>query len=338
MKTTTFRAPPNSGKTSSRARINKVLARKINLRRVLVPVDFSRASVAAIDYAIKLAGRFGAEVNVVHVMEPVSPLVGIRGMPLYIPEAETEDRIRRHLRGVARSHGIPLRPEHIHAIKGQPFAEICRLARKIGIDLIVIPTHGHTGLTRLALGSTAERVVRYAHCPVLVLRQTKAKAGRNGKLVFPRLPFRKIVVPVDFSDCSLKGLSYAKELAKAFDARLVILHSVHLQYYVTSDEYARYDFPMVMEQTERFAERQLRDLMEKTDWEGIKVESALEIGHAGEQVCDRAKDRKADLIVTSTHGRTGLKHVFIGSTAEYVVRHAPCPVLVVPSHERTFPR
>ena len=78
----------------------------------------------------------------------------------------------------------------------------------------------------------------------------------------------------------------------------------------------------------------MRDLIEKTDWEGIEVESSLQIGHAGQQICARAIDHHADVIVTSTHGTTGFKHILVGSTAEYVVRHASCPVLIVPSHER----
>ena len=81
----------------------------------------------------------------------------------------------------------------------------------------------------------------------------------------------------------------------------------------------------------------MRALVEETDWDGVKVENSVENGHAGEQICRRAQELGADLIVTSTHGRTGLKHVLLGSTAEYVVRHAPCPVLVVPSHERPPP-
>lgn len=132
----------------------------------------------------------------------------------------------------------------------------------------------------------------------------------------------------------MKGLDYAKALAKQFGSTLVLLHSVHLEYYVASDEYARYDLPMLMQQVEKTAKKQMRDLVQRTDWEGIKVETSLEVGHAGEQICDRAQDRHADLIVTSTHGMTGLKHILLGSTAEYVVRHAHCPVLVVPSRER----
>jgi nucleotide-binding universal stress UspA family protein len=89
-----------------------------------------------------------------------------------------------------------------------------------------------------------------------------------------------------------------------------------------------------MQQAEQVARRQMRDLIEKTDWEGIEVKPSLQIGHAGQQICARAAGQRADLIVTSTHGTTGFKHILVGSTAEYVVRHATCPVLVVPSHER----
>ena len=90
-----------------------------------------------------------------------------------------------------------------------------------------------------------------------------------------------------------------------------------------------------MQEVEKAAREQMNDLVRRTEWEGVKIDTALEVGHAGQQICDRAQDRHANLIVTSTHGRTGLKHVLIGSTAEYVVHHAHCPVLVVPSHERS---
>lgn len=89
-----------------------------------------------------------------------------------------------------------------------------------------------------------------------------------------------------------------------------------------------------MQQAEKTAEEKMRDLVRNTDWSGVKVETSLQIGHVGQQICDRIKDLAADLIITSTHGATGFKHIFLGSTAEYVVRHASCPVLVVPSHER----
>jgi nucleotide-binding universal stress UspA family protein len=234
------------------------------------------------------------------------------------------------LKDVARKFGIEIRGGFTHAVEGRPFAEICRLAREHEIDLIVVPTRGNTGLKHLLLGSTAERIVRYSPCPVLVVHPRL----HDGKRA---LRFENILAPVDFSECSLKGLEYAKRLAKQFRSKLIVLNSVALQYYITNDEYARYDLPVLMQQEEESSRRRMRDLIDKTDWEGIEVRPSLQIGHAGQQICARAAGHDADLIVTSTHGTTGFKHILVGSTAEYVVRHAPCPVLVVPSHDRPRP-
>ena len=329
MKTATLNKPVRPA-ISPRTTKRKNAVSRMKIRKILVPVDFSEASLAAIDRASRLATRFGAELNLVHVFEPQPPFVGTNDIPIYIPDAEAEVHAREHLRSVAEVHELPLRPEHIHVRKGRPYEEICYLARELGMDLIVIPTRGNTGWKHLALGSTAERVVRYSPCPVLIVRPG-TKADENGQAPAGSVSFRNIVVPVDFSDFSREALDYAKNLAREFGSTLLLLHSVYLQYYVTNDEYARYDFPLVMEGLEKFAQEQMRELVRNTARDGIKVESMLEVGHAGEQICDRAKDRNADLIVTATHGRTGLKHALIGSTAEFVVRHASCPVLVVPT-------
>jgi nucleotide-binding universal stress UspA family protein len=310
--------------------MHKLAAKKISVRKILVPVDFSKPSIAAIDYATRVATRLGAELNLIHVFEPQCPLVAMNAMPLCLPDPEARLRVRTDLETTAKRHEIPLRAEHIHVKEGRPFEEICRVARTIDVDLIIIPTRGNTGLKHLVLGSTAERVIRHSPCPVLVLK-AGSETGRNGKLPAASITFRKIIVPTDFSDCSMKGLAYAKNLAHEFDSTVVLLHSVHFRYYVASDEYARYDFPLLMQQVEKAAQRQMHELVKHTDWKGVKVEPTVEIGHAGQQICDRAQDRRADLIVTATHGLTGLKHALIGSTAEFVVRHAHCPVLVVPT-------
>jgi len=132
----------------------------------------------------------------------------------------------------------------------------------------------------------------------------------------------------------MAGVACAKRLAHDFGSTLVLMHSIHLHYYVTNDEYTRYDLPLLLSEMEKAAQTQLRNLVKQTDWKGVKVEWVVEIGHPGQQICERAKSRQADLIVTATHGRTGLSHIFIGSTAEFVVRHAHCPVLVVPTRAK----
>lgn len=308
----------------------------LNLKNVLVPIDFSEPSLEAVEAALPLAKEFGAELHLIHVFEPDYPITSMVALPLVVPELQVGQRVRRHLKDVAKQHSVMLERGNVHAAKGKAFAEICRVARDREIDLIVMATRGNTGLKHLALGSTAERVVRYAPCPVLVVRPvtSKRKQSRNGEVEGSRIRFRTIMVPTDFSACSQKGLNYAKSLAKRFGSRLTLINSVALQYYVTSDEYATYDFPLLMQQASRAARKDMRDLITKTNWEGIKVKRSLQIGHAGQEICARAEAEAAELIVTSTHGRTGLEHVLLGSTAEYVVRHAPCPVLVIPSHER----
>ena len=306
---------------------------KLQIRNVLVPIDFSAPSLEAIEAALPLIKHFGADLHLVHVFEPDYPASSMVAIPLVVPELEVGERVRR-LRDVAEDYSVPLRRENIHAIKGRPFEEICRLAQEIDIDLIVIATRGNTGLKHLLLGSTAERVVRYSPCPVLVVRGSDSRKKPAPKLA----TFRKILVPVDFSDCSMKGLEYAKELAREFRAKLILLHSIALQYYVASDEYARYDLPLLLEQIDEAAKQHMRDLVQQTNWNGVEVEASIQIGHAGQQICVEAGDRKADLIAISTHGRTGFKHVLLGSTAEYVVRHASCPVLVVPSRDRALPK
>jgi len=311
--------------------LQKSRPESLELKKILVPVDFSESSGSALHYAVHLAGPFGAELHLVHVYEPDSAFIDSTALPVIVPARQHRSRLQRQLREFANKHCIPTSNRKLYTIAGAPFEQICRFATNLDVDLIVISTRGNTGLKHLILGSTAERVVRNAPCPVLVLRSNNGQIGRNGRSQNVVSPFRTIVVPIDFSDCSMRGLVYAKKLAKQFGSTLVLLHSIHLQYYVSSDEYARYDFSSVMKASEEVALEQLRDLVRTTRAERFKVESALEIGHAGQQICERSHDRQADLIVTSTHGHTGLKHVFLGSTAEYVVRHAKCPVLVVPT-------
>jgi nucleotide-binding universal stress UspA family protein len=306
----------------------------LQMRNVLVAIDFSAPSLEAIEAALPLIKHFGADLHLVHVFEPEYPLSSMAAIPLVVPELAVGQRARQRLRDLAKDYSVPLSRENIHAIKGRPFEEICRLAQELDIDLIVIATRGNTGLKHLVLGSTAERVVRYSPCPVLVVRGSDSKKKPTRQLA----TFRKILVPVDFSDCSMKGIRYAKELAREFKAKLILLHSTALQYYVASDEYARYDLPLLLEQIDEAAKQQMRDLVQQTNWNRVEVETSIQIGHAGQQICAEAGDRKADLIAISTHGRTGFEHVLLGSAAEYVVRHASCPVLVVPSRERALPK
>ena len=227
---------------------------------------------------------------------------------------------------VAQDQALALRRVSLHAA-GRPYEQICRLARRLEIDLIITATRGRTGLKHLALGSTAERVVRHAPCPVLVVHPPTDRPVVAA--AFKRGPGADRFLTV----CRA-GLAYAQALAMQFGSRLILLHSVDLSYYSTSPEYVLYDLPPLVEAAEKSAREQMLELISATDWEDLEVRHTIENGHPGEEVCRCARVLDADLIVTSTHGRTGLKRILLGSTAEYIVRHASCPVLVVPSHQR----
>jgi len=323
MRTETRPANTSRSQTSKRDVANKQDPQALQIRNVLVPVDFSAPSLRVLEFAVPLIKHFGADLHLVHVFATDHPFTGLVGMPFVLPELEISRSIDGQLKNVAQKYSIDVSPENLHVLKGRAFEEICRLAQDTGIDLIVIATRGNTGLKHLALGSTAERVVRHSSCPVLITHDGKPFGAMTG--------FRKILVPTDFSECSMEGLAYAKAFAKHFKSKITLLNSIHFQYYVASDECGRYDLPRLVQQAEIFGRDQMRDLVEKTDWDGLEVETSLQSGHPGQQICEHARDSDVDLIVTSTHGSTGLTHLLLGSVAEYVVRHAHCPVLVVPS-------
>jgi universal stress protein A len=137
------------------------------LQKILVPVDFSDCSKKALRYAIPFAREFGAELALIHVVEPY-PSIPEMG-PV---EVETLRDGRSALEDLRRTIGEAT-PVKALLRTGAPSTEIVECARELGTDLIIISTHGHKGLTRMFLGSTAEKVVRYAPCPVLIVRESE---------------------------------------------------------------------------------------------------------------------------------------------------------------------
>jgi nucleotide-binding universal stress UspA family protein len=214
----------------------------------------------------------------------------------------------------------------VHGRTGRAFDQICRFAREIEADLVVMSTHGRTGLKRLFLGSNAERVVQHSESPVLVVRQSEREFVADGK----PLQIQTILVPTDFSESSLEALDYAVEFGRQFGARLVLFHSYSVPEFMTTDPYGPHNMPPTPEQARSAADDQMREFVKGLDFGEADFETQITMGRAAEEICDYAEKQKIDLIITSTHGRTGLMHVLIGSVAEHVVRHAHSPVLVVP--------
>ncbi len=302
---------------------------------ILVPIDFSELSIQAIDTAKRLAHRFGASVHLAHVhhwqypTDFMGPVLSAGNRPVSFEEHRRET-LAEELKTLARKSGLSP-TEATHLIEGpSAFHEICKLAKELPADLIVMPTHGHTGLKHVFLGGTAERVVQHSPCPVFVSREnTDALKGRFAS------PINTIVVPVDFSACSQEGLSYAVSFADRVGAKVIVFHAVYPGYIYTSDGLALYDLSGLEKAARKNAERQMQEFVRSAEFGTVKFETKIVLGAPVPEICSFADEHKIDLIVTSTHGWTGLKHVLMGSTAEQIVRHAPCSVLVAPSHRET---
>ena len=187
MKTTvaeTDRAAIKSkGREVSGSPIASDLQASISVKNILVPLDFSRASMRALDYATALAEQFKAQIHLVHVQMPDEACAVPGGGHLMRECAESVTFLHEKLAGIKTERPPQFWPENCHIRTGHAYEEICDLARELNIDLIVLASRGNTGLKRLVLGSTAERVVRFSPCPVLVVRERRRKGNVDLGLV-----------------------------------------------------------------------------------------------------------------------------------------------------------
>src|SRR5436189_570017 len=142
-------------------------------------------------------------------------------------------------------------------------------------------------------------------------------------------PVKRILVPLDFSGCSVFALRYAVNLAKGVDASLLLVHVASSLLTPPEMEYVHVDLRKFQAEIEKHATAKLTTIAQKEIPATVPATPIIRHGTPWEEITRAAKDRKADLIIIGTHGYKGLKHMFLGSTAEKVVRFAGCPVLVV---------
>lgn len=156
------------------------------------------------------------------------------------------------------------------------------------------------------------------------------------------LAIARILAPTDFSECGKKAVRYALRLAEQAGARLTLVHVLDLpaQAYgmiSTGDGFlSGEEIEKFYRGARRQAEASLAAARAELPPHGVEIDTVVEVGRPAEHVIDLARKLPADLVILGTHGYTGLKHLLLGSTAERVVRGAPCPVLVVREHERDF--
>ncbi len=202
---------------------------------------------------------------------------------------------------------------------GKPVQEIIKVTKEENIDLLVIGTHGRAGVDRFILGSVAERIVRTSVCPVMVIKGEKY-AG-----------FKRIVVPIDFSDCSRKALEYAVATARSHNSTLTILHVYEesfIEPYVNAANSEK-EADEIMKEIDRVNENRYDEFLKTVALSGVEYDKLLIKGVPETEIVETAMEQQADLLVMGTHGRTGIKHIIIGSTAEEVVRSVHCDIIIV---------
>jgi nucleotide-binding universal stress UspA family protein len=204
-----------------------------------------------------------------------------------------------------------------------PWSEIIDTAVNQKADLIVMATHGRRGIEKLFLGSTAEKVLQHAPCPVLLLRpKDDEEMPEPGEV-------ESILLPTDFSDAAAEAAPLALELVGHFGAKLDLFHCVEQE--VPPPYYAA-GITSVFELNEDIlsvSRQQLAKLLPDELEDEIEHDFVIVEGRSANEITAYAEEAAIDLIVMATHGYSGLEQAMVGSTTDRVIRHTPCPVLVV---------
>ncbi len=290
--------------------------------KVFVATDLSESADEAIRQGHAWAARAKGELIVCHVV----PTVLGRNMlfPHFNqPETQVVLDLEKRAADALEERVVELtgrKPSDFTIVvdNGSPDSEILGSAEENEASMIVVSSRGLTGVERLLLGSVAERVVRYAHCPVLVAR--------------PHEKTHRILAATDFSDPSLPAVELAGEMSRSFGMKATILHSLDIipspvvGFTVPFGGTAIAPPPEVLTKAREGVASMLKDLVEQYD---VKGDYEVIEGNPGPSIVQAAEDHNADLVIMGTRGRTGLPRLAFGSVAETVVRNAHCSVLIV---------
>jgi nucleotide-binding universal stress UspA family protein len=279
------------------------------LRRVLAATDGSDHGLNAVVTGAACARRLGVSLEIVSVVETLT-------FPFGVEFADYHDAYSEELRRkvATQADAADASDAPVHQRSGLAAPLITELADELEPCLIVVGAHPRPAVARFLVGSTAERVMRMAHCPVLV-----ATAAR-------REPFQRVLVAIDLSRQSLRVLEIAAAIVQANGAQLRALY-VHDQ-----------PAPMLLEAA-LFDEKESRDhargefsrtVARVALPSELMVSRSIREGHAGHEILHEAQDWDADLVVMGSHGFGFFNRLLLGSTSVYMLRHGHRATLVVP--------
>jgi nucleotide-binding universal stress UspA family protein len=303
---------------------------RMEIDRILCPVDFSEFSGPALERAVRLGSRFDARVEALHVI-PFATFVMPAGVgPSHFPAPLVEVARAQHEQATHRledmvapllSEGTPIETK---VTEGDPWRVILEEAEALPADLLVIGTHGRSGFERLLLGSVTEKVLRRASCPVLTVGHVPPRP-RTGPL------FRRILCAADLTRASEHTLDVALSLATENDARITLLHVMET---LPGDTGAGLYLPVpeigpLRRELVAQARAQLRKAVPEAARTFCEVTERVETGSAWTEILRIASQMDAELIVMGAHTSGAVGRMLFGSTTNHVVRRASCPVLVI---------
>ena len=303
---------------------------RVAFKQILCPTDFSEFSERAFGLAKEIARWSGAHLTALHAMPPLPPFLQAGGMmdapALPMPEGllrEVRSEAARELQRFV-GHPPPLDPPvSTLLLEGtDAWRQIEAVADALPADLIVMGTHGRSGWNRLVLGSTTEKLIRRALCPVLTVGEHVSNP------VAPH--FHRILCAADLTAASRQTIDLAFAFAEENQAHLTLLHVVEGGLGAKRVRTGILD--SALEQLHREA---------AAPHAFCNVATRVETGNAWTEILRVAAEARADLIVLGAHVNDAFGRFFLGSTANQVVRHAPCPVLIareVPARARSLER
>ncbi len=289
-------------------------------RSILVPLDGSVFSEAALPHALELSRRTGADLQLAIVHEPIPSFA--------YDEWETAawEWSQEYLRAVRDRVSADAGGKVEAWIgTGRPVEMLRNRAESVGADLVVMATHGRGALSRAWLGSVADAFLRQADTPVLLVRPSDSGKAQEDAA------FHRIVVALDGSELAESVLELATGVAKAYGAELHLLRVVSYPIEIASP-YLPHTVQMnqrIVEEAKEAAGTYLDEIEARLRSEGVDVHTEVVVDHqAGHTIAAHVNSIEADLVVMATHARKGVQRAILGSTTDKVIRSVHVPVLV----------
>ncbi len=290
-------------------------------RRILVPLDGSPLAEQALPFAKMFAWGFQATAVLFQAIPPIRETLRVDGEVFPVDEQMELLRwqAREYLESVHKDFAAAGIAAEREIRVGAPAPTILDLIESTGIDLIVMATHGRTGVGRWVYGSVADKVLHGARVPLLLVRASEQPVAPQ--------PLTRVLVPLDGSELAERALEPARQVAEAFDAEVLLFRAWAMPLYGMEE-------PLnVVESLERAVRANADDYVTHSTCQlqaqGMRVRGETQGGTAAESILEQAQHAKASLIVMSTHGRSGVSRWVMGSVADRVLRASSIPVLLI---------